>query len=136
MADFEDGLHGHLYQYDLGWMVSELRKNVDRITSLEAWKEKHEPEYTALYNEVKSLEALLGALEGIIQSGNFSPAALNAWAERNMPDLVAKIVRYVFFGLSTDGHFVAMIPTSWDFIQFDTIVDPKSNLYGHLILQW
>lgn len=136
MADFENGLHGHLYQYDLGWMIRELRKNVDRIKNLETWKEKHEPEYTALYNEVKSLEALLESLEGIIQSGSFSPAALQAWANKNMPDLIAQIVKFVFFGISTDGRFVAMIPTSWDFIQFDTIVDPNSDLYGHLILQW
>ena len=62
--------------------------------------------------------------------------ALEEWIDRNLQTLVSKIVKYVFFGLSQDGHFVAYIPESWDFIEFDTIVDTDSELYGHLIMRW
>ena len=72
----------------------------------------------------------------MIQNGNFSDTALKEWADKNVPGLITNIVKYVFFGLSADGHFIAAIPTAWDFIQFDTVVDINSDFYGHLILRW
>lgn len=62
--------------------------------------------------------------------------ALESWIDRNLQELVGRVVKYVMFGLSTDGHFVAYIPPTWDFMEFDTIIDPTSELYGHLILKW
>lgn len=58
------------------------------------------------------------------------------WIDNNLQELVARIVKYVMFGITQDGHFVAYIPRSWEFINFDTIVDSESDLYGHLVLRW
>lgn len=62
--------------------------------------------------------------------------ALAKWIDKNLISLVGRIVKYVFFGLTDDGYFCAYIPESWDFIQWDTIIDPNSNLYGHLVMRW
>lgn len=61
---------------------------------------------------------------------------LGEWIDNNLQQLVAKTVTYVMFGLTNDGRFCAMIPKTWDFMQFDTVVTPQSPLYGHLILRW
>lgn len=58
------------------------------------------------------------------------------WIDKNLQELVARIVKYVSFGLTKNGYFVAYIPPTWEFLQFDTIVDVNSELYGHLVLQW
>lgn len=62
--------------------------------------------------------------------------ALSTWIDNNLQTLVGRVVKYVFFGLTDDGYFVAYIPDSWDFIRFDTCIEPKADMYGHLIMQW
>lgn len=72
-------------------------------------------------------------------SGKLIPAYLEAtkkYINENLIDFVSEIVKYVVFGISADGHFVAYIPSSWDFIKFDTVYDQTSELFGHLILRW
>lgn len=59
-----------------------------------------------------------------------------SWIDRNIQTLVARIVKYVCFGLTSNGYFAAYIPQTWDFITFDTILDANSDLYGHLVLRW
>lgn len=62
--------------------------------------------------------------------------SLANWIDSNLQQLVGRIVKYIFFGLTDDGYFVAYIPQSWNFINFDTIIQPENPLYGHLLLQW
>ena len=62
--------------------------------------------------------------------------SLSLWIDRNLKEMVSKIDKFVQFGISNDGYFVAYVPDNWNFIQFDTIVDTSSTLYGHLILNW
>lgn len=62
--------------------------------------------------------------------------ALASWIDNNLQELVGRVVKYVFFGLTDDGYFIAYIPDTWDFINFDTIIQPENPLYGHLLLQW
>lgn len=74
-----------------------------------------------------------------IKNGDYTSMYLESlaqWVDQNLQTLVARVVKYVFFGLSADGRFVAYIPSSWDFIQFDTDMNPESDYYGHLILRW
>lgn len=59
------------------------------------------------------------------------------WIDENVQDLVAKIVKYVFFVIDDDGYFNAIIPFSWDFIEFDTgYITDNANEYMHLILRY
>lgn len=74
-----------------------------------------------------------------VKNGDYVSLYLDSiinWIDKNLQELVARIVKYVSFGLTKDGYFVAYIPPTWEFIQFDTIVDVNSELYGHLVLQW
>lgn len=62
--------------------------------------------------------------------------AIEKWIDKNLPTIIQNSVKYVFFGLSDDGYFVAYVPEKWQFITFDTIMDYNDDLYGHLIMEW
>ena len=74
-----------------------------------------------------------------VKNGDYVDLYLDSiisWIDKNIQELVGRIVKYVYFGLTKDGYFCAWIPQSWDFLWFDTIITPDSELYGHLVLQW
>lgn len=74
-----------------------------------------------------------------IEQGNFPDAmwkALENWVNANGERLVAQMVKFISFGLTGDGYFCALVPKTWEFIDFDTVVDPASPLDGHLVLRW
>lgn len=62
--------------------------------------------------------------------------ALSEWIDNNLQDLVSRIVKFISFELDESGRLVAYIPNTWNFIQFDTIIDPNDPNYGHLTLEW
>lgn len=62
--------------------------------------------------------------------------AIEKWIDKNLPTIIQNSVKYIFFGLTDDGYFVAYIPEKWQFISFDTIMDYNDDLYGHLIMEW
>ena len=57
-----------------------------------------------------------------------------SFIEKMVNDYIAKAVKAVYFGLSTSGYFMAVIPDSWSDIKFGTI--QNGDLYGHLTLQY
>lgn len=63
-------------------------------------------------------------------------AALDEWIEHDLPDVIDDAIHMVYFGLTTDGYFVAYIPDSWDDIQFDTIMNVDDENYGRLVLSY
>ena len=129
-------LNGHMYEFDLCWLVEQIKKSMTELQNLINTTDKHGGEIAQLQSKYDSLAEQLANIESIIKNGNFPDTALKEWADRNLPGLISSIVKYVFFGLSADGHFIAAIPKAWDFIQFDTVVDINSDFYGHLILRW
>ena len=85
----------------------------------------------------KDIDYLMDELDKV-KNGDYTSMYLDAlknYLDENLQKLVAGIVKYIVFGLSMDGHFVAYIPPSWDFITFYTIMQP-GELYGHLVLNW
>lgn len=92
--------------------------------------------------DIKQLQQELSIVQSELEkvkNGDYVSLYINAlaeWIDSNLQELVGRVVKYVFFGLSDDGYFVAYIPDTWDFINFDTIIDTTSPLYGHLLLQW
>ena len=129
-------LNGHMYEFDLCWLVEQINKSMTELHNLINTTAKHDGEIAQLQSKYDSLADQLANIESIIKNGNFPDTTLKEWADRNLPGLISSIVKYVFFGLSADGHFIAAIPKAWDFIQFDTVVDINSDFYGHLILRW
>lgn len=89
----------------------------------------------AIKTEIAGIQAEIQKIE----NGEYSAMyvnALNTWLTHNGPSIIQKIVKFVQFGLTGDGYFCALVPYTWDFIKWDTIVDPASPLDGHLVLRW
>lgn len=42
------------------------------------------------------------------------------WLAENMEDILTQAIKLVWFGLTDDGYFMAVIPENWSDVQFDT----------------
>lgn len=119
------------HELNLDWIISHFKEFMDEINSLEQWRVTHEAEY----EELKDL------YEQIL-SGEFPDSminALNNWLVANGADLLGEFIKFVFFGLTDDGYFMATIPDNWNEIQFgttgyDEIISGYD--YGHLTLAY
>ena len=60
---------------------------------------------------------------------------IQAWIDANMQSIIERAIKFVYFGLTEDGHFCAYIPDSWDEITFDTGAVYGRSDYGRLILK-
>lgn len=61
--------------------------------------------------------------------------SIKNYIDQNLKIFVAGIVKYIGFGISDDGHFIANIPETWDFLEFETIPWDEA-LAGHLSIRW
>lgn len=120
------------HELNLSWIIEHFKEIIDDIDSLESWKSTHQQ----AYNELKNLTDNINARLTNIEDGDFPDSLYNAmktWWEANAVDLVGELVRFVFFGLTPDGYFVAYIPENWRDINFDTIITPGED-YGKLCI--
>ena len=112
-----------------------ILEQVERIAKENGVIQKDLQELKAEYN---TLEEFYNA----IMSGDFPDQfkiALAEWFEANAVEILGQFVKFVFFGLTLDGHFVAYIPESWDDINFGTSgYDdfPLNTDFGHLTLSY
>ena len=100
-------LHGHTYEYDLGWMVCRIKQMIADIALLKKRQEDQGIVNDDLNNKLSALKTTVDRLEQMILTGNFPPDYIYQWANNNLPQIIAGIVKYVVFGLSRDGYFVA-----------------------------
>lgn len=131
MAYFEFP-HTRTYDSDLGWLIRQCKTNMDAIAALDAWKADTQHDI----DDIKKLYA-------DIISGNFPEAladAVEEWIVKHFYDIVADMMKMVFFGLTDSGYFVAYIPESWKDIIFNTtgydITVPMMPEFGHLVLSY
>lgn len=120
--------HTHFYDSDLRELICKIKTIMGKVESLEEWRREHEPEY-------QELKELYDA----VMSGNFPPSVVQAfeeWMSRNAIELVGKLVKHVYFGLTNDGYFCAYIPENWSDISFDTVSNFDDPLFGHLMLMY
>ena len=102
--------------------IKELNAAEVNITNLQADVEQLQADI----EDVKNGKYVSLYLESIIN-----------WIDANLQCLVARVVKFVCFGLTQDGYFTAYIPQSWKFLTFDTGIDyTNEDEYGHLIIQW
>lgn len=102
-------------------MAQQITINADNISDLQTLTQQIQQELQ---------DILDGKAEGLYLT------ALKNYIDINLEAIVGRVVKFVSFGLSDDGYFMALIPSTWQFITFDTIMDPNSELYGHLTLTW
>lgn len=131
MAFFEFP-HTRTYDSDLGWLIRQCKTNQDAIAALEAWKADTQSDI----DDIKQLYA-------DIIAGRFPQEmadAITEWIAANFYDIVAEMMKMVFFGLTDSGYFVAYIPESWNDITFNTtgydIEVPIMPDFGHLVLSY
>ena len=123
--------HTRTYDNDLGWLIKQVKSDVEALDALEAWKESAE-------GSIAELQKLLED----IAAGNFPEEISNAiknWITANFYDIVGDMAKTVWFGLTDAGYFVAYVPESWDEVVFKTTgYDYTTELqpeFGHLVLQ-
>lgn len=135
------GTHGERFPYtnfhdlNLDWILKMIKELAERTDSLEELVQELQKRLELTEEQVKDILAELEA----IKDGKYMDVyidALGKWIDKNLQQLISRIVKYVFFGLSEDGHFTAYIPDSWDFITFSTNMNFESDLYGHLVMSW
>ena len=80
---------------------------------------------TTLYEKLKEVEDTLqyyaDILDGKIE--DFDDIILEKtkqWLDENMEDILTRATKIVWFGLTDDGYFMAVIPENWNQITFDT----------------
>ena len=110
------------FKTDITTQQNNYQKNIDeKIAQLDKTVQK-------CYTEIEKL--INGEyIETYVQ-------ALATWIDNNLQVMVSKIVKYVWFEINEDGYFIAWIPDTWDFIDFDTDMNPDSEDYGKLALLW
>lgn len=135
MYPWNDWPYTNVHQLNLDWVIGKLKHVIDYLKRLQEQVSGNSDAIAKLQAQVNEMQAILDKL----QAGGFDDlylSAINKWVDEHLPEIIAKTVKYVFFGLTMDGHFCAVIPDSWDFIHFDTIMTADSPLFGHLVLRW
>ena len=124
MAYFNEFPHTRTYDSDLGWLIAHVNKLLECCDTAE-----------------EKLDTLMKFYNDI-NSGNFPESVVNAfqrWMRDNLVNLVGDLVKGVYFGLTTDGYFVAYIPDHWDDIRFNTSgydLQLAGYSFGHLVLSY
>lgn len=119
-----------------------LCKVVTRLNELTEGMNLLNSQVTTNTADIASLKAELIIINNElekIKNGEYLSSMIPGFEQiiaENVQKSVANIVKYVQFGLSIDGHFIASIPSTWGFLTFDTIIVPNSDLWGHLVLTW
>lgn len=123
--------HTRTYDADLGWLIKDYETLTDLYNTLNQWKEDTQPTIDDLMEMYTK-----------IMTGNFPPemaSAIEKWIIDNSDDIIAKLIKTVFFGINDNGYFVAYIPDSWMEIIFGTsgLDDfPDGVDFGHLTLSY
>lgn len=78
-----------------------------------------------LYRKLKEVEETLKKYADILDGkiDDFDDIILSKtenWLDENMENILHDAVKIVWFGLTDDGHFMAVIPENWSEIIFDT----------------
>lgn len=129
MAYFEFP-HTRSYEGDLGYIIKIMKKLIDEYNQIK-------DDQDAINKKFEEIEKLWND----IISGDFPDSLKQAfynWMQENAANIVARMIKNVFFGLTDSGYFCAWIPDSWQDITFRTsgydIEVPLMPEYGHLIL--
>ena len=125
---------GDHYQYDLYWLVNQLKQALDNTETLRLHDIRQDTRLDGLDDVTAQLKDAVNQLFEKLKAGDFTKDTFVEWVNTNMTGIIYQMVR--FFGLDDDGHFVAYIPASWEFLHFDTLLDPDKPGFGHLVVYY
>lgn len=90
-------------------------------------KEMHDNFEQYMLDNNARIDRIMEDLKSEIKEYNIS--AIESWLDVNMPEYISRVAKFVWFELSDEGYFIAVIPESWvDDVRFSTSDD------GELIL--
>lgn len=92
---------------------------------------QHSEDIPKIYDLCKDLQKQIDALEKEVDGLLDGTVIINLIKQK-----IDEVIKMVFFGLTDDGYFVAYIPSSWNDIQFGTIMDCESPDFGKLTLAY
>lgn len=119
------------HELNLSWVIKKVKELLDHMRQIDEWKEEYQ-------ETVDKLQAFYDDLV----NGHYPPEFikhLKNWISEYGVDIIADLIKMVFFGITDDGYFIAYIPESWDEIVFGTsgLDDfPAGVDYGHLTLSF
>lgn len=122
--------------YDLYWLVNQLKQALSNTETLRLHDIGQDSRLDGLDALTAQLKEATCQLFAKLKAGDFTKDTFIEWVNTNMTDIIYQMVRFVFFGLDDDGHFVAYIPASWEFLHLDTLLDPDKPGYGHLVVYY
>lgn len=127
---------GDHYQYDLYWLVNQLKQALTNTETLRLHDIGQDTRLDGLDVLTAQLKDATDQLFAKLKAGDFTKDTFVEWVNTNMTGIIYQMVRFVFFGLDDDGHFVAYIPASWEFLHFNTLLDPDKPGFGHLVVYY
>lgn len=122
--------------YDLRWMVSQIQSLTALVQGIAKGQESQGGNITALNSAMADLAADQKCINDRLNDGDFENGKFLEWADKNLPAMVCEMVRFVWFGLTPDGHFCAYVPANWGWLTFNTGTDITEPEYGHLIITY
>lgn len=118
------------YDNDLGWLIKNAKTENDAIQALQQFQADSEEAFEQLRQLLDDIER--GAFPQEISN------AIRNYIANNFYDIVGDMIRFVWFGLTDSGYFVAYIPENWKELEFATtdydFFDPEFHQYGHLAI--
>ena len=111
--------------------VKAICKEIDKLIN---YADMLDVNLNATHDDVVALQEELQNLKdgGLL---DYYEKQIQTWIDANMERLIERAIKFVYFGLTSDGYFCAYIPNSWDGITFDTGAVYGRSDYGRLILK-
>lgn len=132
MFDWHTMPYTNFHDLNMDWLLNQMKSVIETVSQFEQRIITAEEAVKKIGYRLNDIEYFLDNLK----NGRMPVAMQNAlkkWVSDNLVDIVADMIKMVFFGLE-DGYFVAYIPSAWKDIVFSTITDYDSDYYGHLVL--
>lgn len=123
------------HELNLDMVVEEVKKLDSAVEYLLEKVKEPEQKWQELRDEINELNQTVQDILDGKHDEIFTPRILEAIDEA-LPEMISRIMQFFIFGLTKDGYFTAMYPDNFENVTFDTIADPESDLYGHLVLQF
>ena len=123
------------YMELLNKVVQKLNELGDDYNALVDYIEQTGYDYTQMQEDIAMLQEEMEK----VKNGDYISAyidGLSRWIDENLQELVGRVVKFVQFGLTSNGFFYADIPDNWQFLQFGTIFDMSDANYLHLYIEY
>ena len=114
-------LDGHMYEFDLCWIVKQIKKLQTLVKSNKS--------------EIEEIQKIINEINNWID--NFSESKYKKWIIETVNSYIATMI---FVEISDTGYIIYYIPDTWNEIDFNTtgldIIIPNCPEYGHLVLSY